>query len=139
MTVGKIDRVLVRISRSPSGDMYRDLQGPGTPETEVIQVGPNMTATLSGANFTISPINTADQYVPTQGFTQWAWDVTPTRWGQQVLILTVTVRLLVPGYPAERMDYRVLERAVKVRVNPYFTVFGFIRAHWEWFVGTLIC
>ncbi len=145
MTVGQTERVEVRITREllgldpPATDpLTEDLQGSGPPEIEPVQVGTFMRARLLGDNFTITPLNNAEQAVGRTGFTEWAWDVTPRRSGEQRLHLAVTVQLRAEGGVEAVRDFPVREKVVTVAVNPGYTLASLGRGYWPYLLGGLI-
>lgn len=138
MTVATTERIEARITRSIVADVYEGLKGRGDVQTFEARVGAHMTASLQGENFKIETLNTADQYVPLDEFRQWAWDVTPTRRGQQRLHLRVTVRIKLPNHPDEAVEETVLEKEVAVRVNALHSLGSFVGNQWRWIAGTIL-
>ena len=52
----------------------------------------------------------------TLGFTEWGWDVTPKKSGNNILHLHVTLRIRLP-FGEERKDHPVIDKKVIVKVN----------------------
>jgi hypothetical protein len=139
MSVGETERVEVRISQSIDKDLTRGLKGEGVPRTVRIKVGALMRVALTGNGFDIRPLNQhREQLVESSGFTEWAWDITALRGGHQTLVLAVSVRVPIPGPRDVHKDLRVLERRIRVGVNPVFSVTTWWQRNWKWTIGALL-
>jgi hypothetical protein len=131
MTVDKTERVEVRISMDKAVPLTEGLRGTGTPVVESIQVSCFMKVRLVGEDFEIVAFSSEEQIVPAQGFTEWAWDVTPTKSGTRNLSLIVTA--LVKASEAEgEKDLPIIEREIQVKVNPGYMVSSFFVANRGW-------
>ncbi|RKZ02337.1 MAG: hypothetical protein DRQ10_00165 [Candidatus Hydrothermota bacterium] len=137
MRVGKKERIEVRVSRSLSEDLTRDLKGSGVPQVETVKVSALMKVRLLGDAFEIIPLNEEEQIVTRSGFTQWAWDVTPLQPGRHELHLVVSVKLRIAGVEKLR-DYPVIDRTVYVEVNPGYAIKNFLRKNWRWLLTAII-
>jgi len=139
MRVGARDRVEVRISlEPPTAQLLEGLKGHGVPQTESIKVGTFMKARLLGDAFDVRALSSEEQVVTKHHHAQWEWDVTALHHGTHMLSLAVTVRLKIPSVGEELMDHPVLDRSIKVRVNPGYAIIRFVRAYWQWILGTII-
>src|SRR5487761_1078998 len=139
MTVGRKERIETRLGRKVIANLGKELKGHGEVKEEDVKVGPNMTVTLQGPNFDIFPLNSDEQLVSEDSFTQWAWDVTPERRGVQTLVLRVAVRLRVREvFGFEVGSETVLERNIPVRVNALHSISHFVSANWKWLVATVL-
>lgn len=137
MRMGRTERVEVRVAQDETTNLTEGLQGRGTPEVEPIKVSAFMKARLVGDSFEITPLNEAEQLVAGDTFTEWAWDVTPLKGGDQKLNLIVTVRLQLPSVGEETRDYPVIDRSIHVQVDPVFTAQRFLGANWQWLVTVI--
>lgn len=137
MKMGRTERVEVRVAQDQATDLTEGLRGRGAPEIEPIKVSTFMKARLTGDSFEITPLNEAEQLVAGDTFTEWAWDVTPLRGGDQKLNLIVTVRLQLPSVGEETRDYPVIDRAIHVQVDPVFSAKRFVGANWQWLISVL--
>lgn len=137
MKVGIKERVEVRIARTIAQNLSEGLRGRGVPQTEKIRVGTFMKVRLMGDNFDIRTLSDEEQLVAGEGFTEWAWDVVPLKYGIQLLLLTVTVRIKIPNYCEERKDYPVFERKIRVKVNLIYSTKEFVRKNWQFIAGTI--
>lgn len=138
MKVGIKERVEVRITKTITEDLTEGLRGSGVPHIEEIRVNTLMGVRLNGDNFDIKALSHEEQVVVGKGFTQWDWDVVPLDSGDQLLSLVITVRIRIPNYGEERKDYPVLDRQIKVKVNPAYTIKNFIKSYWKWITGTIL-
>ncbi|HKW99448.1 MAG TPA: hypothetical protein VJN43_17030 [Bryobacteraceae bacterium] len=138
MKVGVKERVEVRISKNQIEDLTQGLEGTGAPKIENLRAGDSMKVRLTGDGFEIAALDSDEQLVSDDGFTQWCYDVTPVHSGERVLSLIVTVRIAVPGVPDAVRDYAPFTRTIHVHVNPIYSTARFIVGNWQWLVGTLV-
>lgn len=139
MSVGVRERVEVRIAIGPpTPGLLQGLKGHGPPQTEPLQVGTFMKARLSGGHFDVRALSSEEQVVVDGRPTQWEWDVTALQHGTQVLSLAVSVRLTIRDAGEKAMDYPVFDRSIKVSVNPVYAARTFVKAYWQWIVGTIV-
>jgi hypothetical protein len=119
MRVGQKERVEVRITQGMTETLVVEtVRGRGAPVVEQIPVSTFMKVRLTGDAFAISPLSSEEQFVIGDSYTEWVWDVTPLRAGERTLTLLVTARVLLAGFPAEQRDLKIIERPIKVAVNP---------------------
>ncbi len=137
MKLGVKERIETRISKDVNADLISSLRGRGIPQTEVLKISELMKVRLSGDDFGITPLNEELQIIEATGFTEWAWDVTPTKSGQKVLYLHVTLRIRMP-FGEETKDHPILERRIVVLVNPIYSMKCFVQEYWKWIVTALI-
>lgn len=136
MRVGEAERVEVRVSRDLQADLTAGLKGEGAPQVEPVAVGLTMKVVLTGEGFQVLSLNEAEQFVGTDTFTQWAFDVTPEESGVQRLTLRVTVTAQGEGRTVSR-DLPVMERDVQVQVNPPLLVKRFVLENVEFLGGAV--
>jgi hypothetical protein len=131
MTVDQTERVEVRIGMDTAAPLTTGLKGSGTPTVESIPVSCFMKVRLVGEAFSIVAFSSEEQIVPAQGFTEWAWDVTPRQSGDRILSLIVTA--LVKATEAEgEKDLPIIERQIHVNVNPGSMFSSFFRNNRGW-------
>lgn len=138
MAVAQRERVEVRITQSQTAPLAEGLKGSGAPRVEQIGVSSFMRVRLIGDGFNIMPLSSEEQAVVGEGYTQWAWDVTPQRAGDLTLVLIVTARVKMQGYPDEQKDLQTLERHIKVRVNPAHAVSSFVGDNRDWLIPSVL-
>lgn len=137
MRVGVRERIEVRISKNPDADIVSALKGRGVAQIEDINVSELMKIRLSGSDFNIIPLNEEEQFIGSQGVTEWAWDVIPQKSGNKVLHLHVTLRIRLP-FGEERKDHPVLDKSVLVKVNPIYITKLFVITNWKWIATGII-
>ena len=141
MKVDKRVRVVARIAPDMATDLTHDLQGPGSPIIETIKVSPFMKVSLQGDNFHIDSYSDEEQpLVETSDrkFAQWQWDVTPSKSGTQLLVLSAKAVIKIPNNPDVYYDYPVLERQIHVKINPGYSIASFMKQYWQWLATTII-
>jgi hypothetical protein len=131
MTVDKTERVEVRISTDMAAPLTTGLKGSGTPTVESIHVSCFMRVRLVGESFEIVAFSSEEQIVPAQGYTEWAWDVTPTESGERTLCLIVTALVKAPDAEGEK-DLPIIERQIHVQVNPGYVFSSFVSDNRGW-------
>src|SRR5579884_1423434 len=138
MRVGDTKQVRIRIADNPNIDMSVDLKGPH--HTVIpIKVGRYMTVKLEGGDaFTIKPLTAEDQFIGHDTFTEWSYDVTGLKSGDQKLLLTVGVRVKMDRGTDERRFYPVFERTIHVDVSVRHTTETFIENNWQWLASSIV-
>ncbi len=132
MTEGQRERIEVRIAQSDAVTLTEGLRGSGAPQIEAIAVASFMKVRLLGEGFTITPLSSEEQVVAGADFTQWTWDVTPTQAGDLSLTLVVTARVKLAGFSDEQKDLGIIERNIKVKVDPAYSLQAFFDANRDW-------
>jgi hypothetical protein len=138
MRFGESERVEARISLDPSENLAGGLQGSGPAVEENIPVTSFMKVRLNGQAFDITALNSDEQIVTRDSYTQWAWDVSPLKSGDQNLVLTVSARVKIPDYPDETKDLQVVERQILVHVSPGRAALIFVNQNLGWIAPTLL-
>lgn len=139
MTVGISERVEARISREEfHEELIQGLKGRGVPKVEDIEVGTAMKVRLIGDKFNILSLSDEEQLVASSKYTQWAWDVIPLKAGSQVLHLSVTVIVPIPGHGDRQRTWPVIDKEINVKVNATHTMANWLGNNWQWFISTII-
>jgi hypothetical protein len=107
-------------------------------KVESITVSPIMSASLlsSKKDFEITPLSTDIQNIDDEGYTEWAWSVSPLQGGENNLKLNVKIRIKEDGNDYYK-DITVFERKIKVKSNIGSSIKDFILNNWEWFMGVI--
>lgn len=137
MKVGQSDRIEVRISQNLKIDIHNNLKGKGLPEIFINKVSPFMKVRLSGNDFDIITLHEEGQIVSKDDYTEWAWDVMPLKAGIKALHLLISVRIQM-SLREEKKDFPIIDKDVKVNVNPIYTTKRFIKNNWKWIATALI-
>jgi hypothetical protein len=140
MRLGQTERVEVRLTRTLGLDqeLREHLRGHGEPHLEEIETAPLMAVTLKGDGFQITAYSDEEQRVTPDSITTWEFDIRAKERGQQRLILCVSLRIPVPGQPAERKSIPVREATIHVQVGAPALVGHFVSDNWRWLIGTAI-
>lgn len=133
MRVGDVHRVEARITRELSDELSKGLEGEGTPRVEILLVGTSMRARLEGGAFDITSIGSEVQQLPTTGFREWRWDVTPVTSGNHPLFFTVSVL-----YEDTLIEEKVLERRIDIAVNPGHSFLNWMSTNWASLIAALV-
>lgn len=137
MKVGQSERIEVRITQNLTIDLFENLKGKGIPEVTIEKVAPFMKVKLSGDDFDINAFHEEGQIVSEGGYTEWVWDVLPLKSGTKKLHLLISVRIKF-SFGEERKDFPLIDKDVKVRVNPIFLTKRFISKNWKWLATALV-
>ncbi len=132
MKRGATARVEVRIAKAQLPQIEAGMAG--TIEKQLIQVSTVMSVDMKGTAFQVVALDPPSQVVSDTGFTQWAFNITPTARGDQTLSLAASVEIRVPGMGSEPHAFPVLNRTIHVDVDPV----GFLEDNWQWFAGTIV-
>jgi hypothetical protein len=145
MQVGEEYSVKVRISKQndktvllvgdreiPISDNLEEVK------VESITVSPVMSASLlsSKKDFEITSLSTEIQNIDDEGYTEWAWSVSPLQGGENNLKLNVKIRIKEDGNDYYK-DITVFERKIKVKSNLGSSIKDFVFNNWEWFMGAI--
>jgi hypothetical protein len=115
--------------------------------TAVVKYTNEMTATLIGADFSITPITDERQLVTGVGDTRWKWWVEPKRSGLLHLSLRLTAHIEYSTPGSRAVTYRAprtiktFERTLTIRAIPESNsdkVLGFVGDNWQWLFTVLI-
>jgi hypothetical protein len=118
MTLGQSEIVQVKLSTTLSPDgLKAQLTEAGKKETDELEVGDRMSATLTGGDaFTIAPSGAQVQWVSRSQVTTWTWDVTPRLSGNQYLILAFDAVITLRGKDGTR-NVSTLTHQIEVDVG----------------------
>ncbi|HAA31048.1 MAG TPA: hypothetical protein DCE56_29250 [Cyanobacteria bacterium UBA8553] len=132
MQVGETERIEVRIAKTVTKDFDNKLKGKGKPVLENIKFGTVTEVKLEGNSFEIKGISTGLQVVGGEDYTEWSWDVTPKKSGEQTLSLIVSVRIKVPQLEIDSVrNYPVDIKKIKVKVNPIYSIKDLLINNWS--------
>ena len=140
MRQGRPERVTVAIGQHGGLDdqLRRLAQGSEDAPIFDVETTPFMAVELTGSAFTITSLqlgNAAEQLLRPTAL--WQFDVTPEASGTHPLQLRVAMRIPLPDHADERVSLPVLERTVRVQVDPAYSGRRFVRTHWQWLAATV--
>lgn len=138
MTVGKTFEVFARISHSRDTVTITE-NITGAVRTNVIPVSEVMEVELvdpgpeGDKNFAITKNNDGRQIIEEgETYTEWRWDVTPTKSGSKTLKIVVSV---IRG--SERKQTVYVDEVV-VKSNPKLATENFFEKYWQWLTTTIV-
>ena len=109
----------------------------GSKETERIHVSNIMEASLTGSNFTITPLTPQRQAISRAEPTRWSWDVKPTAEGPQALHLTLTAFLTMEGAATPR-TIRTFDKSISINVTVAQRLSAFVEKNWQWLWAVIL-
>jgi parallel beta-helix repeat protein len=139
MKVGQSELIEVLITRNISQNLTEELQGSGEIQNATLKISYQMTAKLKAdpQTFKIVPLCEDTQSVPSYGFAEWEWYVTPIVSGKHWLALEVFATIKAGGME-KPSDVRVFKKDIEVDVNPTVGAWNFLTNNWEFIIGTLL-
>lgn len=144
MKVGENKRVVVRILQTSSDDgsdvevtIVAGLEGEVEPQIFNVTVGTIMKANLAGPAFEIVSLTEEEQIVTPNRVTEWAWDISPTKSGDQQLTLNLSVLVRAEGI-GEKTFATSESRTVSVKINPRLAIASFIAEYWQWLATAIV-
>jgi hypothetical protein len=107
-------------------------------DTEALQIGPLMEASLDGAPaFEVVALTPTRQPVSRAAPTEWRWIVNAGQSGTHALHLTINAVVMVAGEPYPR-SVDVLRRDIQVDITAAQRVAVFLTGNWQWILGTIV-
>ena len=137
MKQGKEVRMTALITKNPLDtldELKKQLPADRKLMFEEISVLPYMTVKLDSEDdgaFKIKALQPQDQFVSTDRPSQWDFNVTPLKSGEQDLELVVGMRIKHPGEADEGRFYPLYVRKIDVQVDYLFTVSSFWQSYWQ--------
>ena len=140
MQLGHTERVEVRLTRTLKLDaeLLGHLHGHGEPQLEEIPTTPLMAVTLKSDGFQITPYSDEEQRISENQITTWEFDIRALKRGPQLLVMSVSLRIPVPGQTSERKSIPVREVTIDVQVGELALVGHFLASNWRWCITTAI-
>lgn len=140
MKVGESDIIEVLIIDSKTENLRKyPLKGTGKAVIESIKVSSDMEAELTGSEFDIKPVSSKKQKLVTEITpTSWQWEVTPKKAGLQQLTLTITANIEINNKKIPPYEYRVFDKNIKVKINPFYSIQEFCQTNLQWLITTII-
>lgn len=139
MRQGRRERVEVAIAKTKDLDeeLRKMVRGRGEVRLSDIETSPFMKVELKGPGFDIALVHGeggAEQLLRPTAL--WEFDVVPRRTGQQVLQVCASMRIPLRDRPDERVSVPVLEREIRVTIDPRYSTSQFVGQNWKWLVAT---
>jgi hypothetical protein len=136
MRQGHSERVEVAIARSTNLDqeLLASLRSTTNARVQTIATSPFMGVDLRGAGFEITALAEREQLLYQTA--RWEFDVLPRRSGTRRLQVSVTMRIPISNRSDETISVPVLERSIRVRVDPVYSSKQFLSKNWQWLIAT---
>ena len=141
MIQGKKERIEARISLKDIGAaLSKDLKGRGSISTEKIEAGPIMRVSLTAdkEDFDMTKYSNDQQIVAGKDYAQWEWDVKPLKAGTIDLHLKATIPIRNSDIGEELYDLKVMDKAIKVEVNAWYTSREFVKVNWKEIMASIV-
>jgi len=106
-------------------------------ESARIQISNRMEADLSGQGFKIEALVPQEQAVYRGKTTQWKWEVTPTKDGNQNLYLTLSAIINVSNQKVP-LVIRTFDKTIKVDVSVGQQISTFVSGNWQWLWASIL-
>lgn len=106
---------------------------------ENIRVERTMTTQLlsEDGTFEISKMNTDNQIIEDDGYTEWGWVVVPLKSGTSYLKMVIKIKI-VSGDETHYKDIVVFDKNIQVKANISLGVKSWISLYWQWVITTII-
>lgn len=151
MIVGKTYPIKVRITKQKGNEAKQlliigDRQIPINDATidskitvENIRVEKTMTAQLLSEDgaFEISTMNTDNQIIEDEGYTEWSWVVVPLKSGNNYLKMIIKIKV-ISEKETHYKDIVVFDKNIQVKSNLSLGVKSWISQYWQWLMTTII-
>lgn len=106
-------------------------------ESARVQISNRMEADLSGIGFKIESLVPQEQAVYRGKTTQWKWEVTPTKDGDQNLYLTLSAIINVSNQKAPFV-IRTFDKTIGVEVSVGQRISTFVGGNWQWLWASIL-
>jgi len=126
------------LSLSFSVDELKDkIQEAGEREGAKIRVADQMIAVLKSSGFKIIKLTPEKQAISFEEITDWKWEITPIKRGEQTLYLTISAILFVNG---ERTPRKIesFKREIYIKVTFIQKLGFFIKDKWNWLWSVIL-
>lgn len=146
MTVGNSYLIKIRITKEKNKTMLvvGDRNIPIADEDsnisiESINVSPVMSASLlvSEDNFKVDKLSTEYQNITQKGYTEWSWNIVPIKGGNNLLKLSVKIRIKENGESYYK-DIVVFDKKVDIKSNIKFSIIVWFSENWQWLFGVIL-
>lgn len=151
MVVGKQYSIKVRITKQ-KGDKANQILVIGDREIPIsdisldskitienIRVERTMIAQLlsEDGSFKITTMNTENQIIEDEGYTEWSWVIVPLKKGTNYLKMIIKINIVSNGASFQK-DIIVFDKNIKVKANVTLGVESWISKYWQWIMTTII-
>jgi hypothetical protein len=108
-----------------------------TVNIESITISPVMSYLFTNKdNFKVDILSTEYQNIGSKT-TEWGWDVVPLKAGDNILKLTVKIRVTENGETNYR-DIIVFDKTLDIKTNIKFSILVWVKTNWQWFMVIIL-
>lgn len=132
----KIIELLLSPTKSAQ-ELQSSLKSHEQTESARIQISNRMEADLSGLGFKIEALVPQEQAVYRGKSTQWKWEVTPTKDGDQNLYLALSAIINVSNQKVP-LVVRTFDKTIKVDVSLGKRISTFVYSNWQWLWASIL-
>lgn len=134
------DTAVIELLLSPSfsvDELKDKIQEAGEREGAKIRVADQMSAVLKSSGFEIKELTPKIQAISFEEITDWKWEITPIKRGEQTLYLTISAILFVNG---ERTPRKIESYREKIYIKVTFMqlLSFFIKDKWNWLWSVIL-
>lgn len=106
-------------------------EGNSVVNIESISISPVMSATLytNKGCFKIDTLSTEYQNISKKGYTEWVWNIVPLKGGNNLLKLSVKIRVKEDGETYFK-DITVFDKKILIKSNIKFSIITWISTYW---------
>lgn len=126
----KIIELLLSPTKSAQ-ELQSSLRSHEKVESETIQISNRMEANLSGSGFKIEALMPQEQAISRGKTTQWSWEITPTKDGNQNLHLTLSAIIIVSNQKSP-LVVETFDKTIEVDVSMDQHISNFVASNWQW-------
>jgi hypothetical protein len=151
MQVGESYQVKLRITKEKGKEINKtliigereipiadsDIQSKVT--IEHIRVERSMKASLisEDESFNITPLNTENQILEDESYTEWGWIVSPLESGKHYLKLIIKIKIEIEGESSYK-DIVVFDKNIEVKSNLKYGIKSWFSSYWQWLLSSII-
>lgn len=118
-------------------NLVDDLKTKQAKINEKVEVSHIVLATLTGPDFTITPITPLKQGIFDNKNTEWLWYLEPKEPGNHEISLDITAIVKVDGERAEH-HIKTFNKTISVKIEPADEILNFIKSYWQWLFTVLL-
>jgi hypothetical protein len=134
MRQGKDQTIVVRISKNASESISAGYTNEGNPAR--LQVFPYMAVRVDGGKaFDIKPLTPENQFVATDRYTEWQFQVVPLESGDQHIEVIVGVRVKIAPGDTETRFSPTYRKTITVEINRHYAIGKYWDANYPWISG----
>jgi len=88
-------------------------------------------------SFNITPLNTENQILEDESYTEWGWVVSPLESGKHYLKLIIKIKIEIEGESSYK-DIVVFDKNIEVKSNLKYGIKSWFSSYWQWLLSSII-